>query len=246
MINAILIENDISYGKKLISGLAVKNSNFRVCGITNNKKEILFLMDNIEIDIIIIDMPIDKCSPIMQLIEEKKKQTSVILVLDKNVEINNSYIDFLMNKKFDYNIKSDDIYDDANKINSIIISKFDIYNENINNKTNENKVREKINKELAYLGYNLKHYGSKYIAETVYILFTTRDYCDENLEGNIYPVVAKKFGKTINNIKTNIKNATDMMYYECEEEKLMRYLGHCYCSKPKPKEVILNILKKII
>ncbi len=92
---------------------------------------------------------------------------------------------------------------------------------------------------------NLKHYGSKYIAETIFILYTARDYCDENLEGKIYPVVAKKFEKTINNIKTNIKNATDIMYYECEEEVLRKYLGHCYFSKPKPKEVMLNVLKRI-
>jgi len=246
MINTMLIEKNINYGKKLISSLAVKNDNFRLCGIVNNKKEMLFLMENIEVDIKIFDMPIDEGSLIMHFLEEKKKQSSVILMLDKNVEISNSYIDFFMNnKKLDYNIKTEDVYNDADKINSIISNKLNIYNETINKRKNENDVRDKINNELSYLGYNLKHYGSKYIAETIFILYTARDYCDENLEGKIYPVVAKKFEKTINNIKTNIKNATDIMYYECEEEVLRKYLGHCYFSKPKPKEVMLNVLKRI-
>lgn len=38
MINTMLIEKNINYGKKLISSLAVKNDNFRLCGIVNNKK----------------------------------------------------------------------------------------------------------------------------------------------------------------------------------------------------------------
>lgn len=165
MINTMLIEKNINYGKKLISGLSVKNDKFRLCGIANNKKEILFLMENIEVDIIIIDMPIDECNLIMKLLEEKNKQTSVILMLDKNVEINNSYIDFFMNnKKLDYNIKTEDVFSDADKINSIITSKLNIHNETVNKRKNEEEVRDKINKELSYLGYNLKHYGSKYLS----------------------------------------------------------------------------------
>ena len=79
-----------------------------------------------------------------------------------------------------------------------------------------------------------------------------------NLAGFVHPKFNKEF-KFMNErqsvnlarkileefIKTNIKNATDIMYYECEEETLRKYLGHCYFSKPKPKEVILNVLKRI-
>lgn len=112
-------------------------------------------------------------------------------------------------------------------------------------RTQELKIKQKINGELKYLGYNLDYLGSKYIAETIYMLYIVNEYYNFNLETDIYPIIARKIGKSVNNVKCNIKNATEIMYYESEEEKIMRYLENNDKNKPKPKKIMKSVLKRI-
>lgn len=81
--------------------------------------------------------------------------------------------------------------------------------------------------------------------ETIYLLYISEDYYDDNLEKDIYPIVAEKYGKTAHNIKCNIINATNMMTLECEEEKIMNYLKFNAPYKPGPKTIIFEILNRI-
>lgn len=107
------------------------------------------------------------------------------------------------------------------------------------------KVNEKIKEELNYLGYNFKYYGTMYILEVIQILYDRYNGEVGYLEKTIYPIVAKNHNKTVNNIKCNIVNATDIMICECEESKLIKYLGYYNFSKPGPKKIIEAILNKI-
>ena len=59
----------------------------------------------------------------------------------------------------------------------------------------EKYIKEKIVKELKILGYNIEYLGTKYLLETIYILSILKDYNDNNLEKDIYPIVAKKIWK---------------------------------------------------
>lgn len=111
----------------------------------------------------------------------------------------------------------------------------------------DEEIKNYIRKELGYLGYNPKYYGTQYIMEAIYILYNRSkniDY-DSNLIKSVYPVIAKKYNKDAFNIKCNIVNATDMMVCECEEEKLIEYLGYYYFVKPGPKKIIETVLNKL-
>lgn len=60
-----------------------------------------------------------------------------------------------------------------------------------------------------------------------------------------YTYLARKYNKTINNIKCTIINATNSMYFDNEEEKLMKYLKEYSLPKQGPKQIILSILEHI-
>ena len=95
------------------------------------------------------------------------------------------------------------------------------------------------------MGYNLSYCGTKYLIDSIYYAYKEGEFFDGNLTRKIYPIVARKYSKTCNNIKCNITRATDMMFYECEETKLLKYLKFQVISKPGTKLIIEAILNKI-
>lgn len=109
----------------------------------------------------------------------------------------------------------------------------------------EETIRTKIKQELKKINYNFSYKGTTYLLETIYVLYNLDVNSDCNLEKDIYPIVAKRFNRSANNIKCNITNSTDKMCYDCDEKKLVRYLGDYKFSKPGPKRIIFAILNKI-
>ena len=77
------------------------------------------------------------------------------------------------------------------------------------------------------------------------MLYNWENYYDSNLEKDIYPTIAHKYHKSVNNIKCNIVNSTNAMYFDCEEKRLMGYLNECCTLKPGPKRIIIAILERI-
>lgn len=105
-----------------------------------------------------------------------------------------------------------------------------------------NMVKSKIIKELKKLNYNFSYKGTEYLVYSIIVAYNLKkDSYD--LQYEIYPIVAKKYDESINNIKCNITNATDKMYYDCEEKILFEYIN-CN-SKPGPKKIIHTVLQKI-
>lgn len=109
------------------------------------------------------------------------------------------------------------------------------------------QIQNNIKHELSYLGYNPNNYGTLYIMEAIYILYINinNNNFNCNLIRNVYPIIAKKYNKTIINIQSNITNATNSMVCECEEEKLLKYLGYYSFSKPGSKRIIETVLTKL-
>lgn len=106
-------------------------------------------------------------------------------------------------------------------------------------------IEEKIKIELKKLKYNFSYIGTIYIYETILFIYSKSLNKKIKLEKQVYPILAKKYNTTVNNIKTNIINATHEMYYDCKDEVLNKYLGHCDNEKPTPKEVISIIVDNL-
>ena len=61
----------------------------------------------------------------------------------------------------------------------------------------------------------------------------------------IYPIISKKYNKTINTIKVDIFKSTYIMYYDVDENILSNYFGYGILKKPKIKDIIYKVLQKI-
>lgn len=99
--------------------------------------------------------------------------------------------------------------------------------------------------ELKKLNYNFSYNGTKYLAESIYQSYHMQDIYNINLNKDVYTIVAKKYNKSVNNIKCNITHATKWMYYDCDEKTLEEYYRFFYRKKPTVKEVIVAILNNL-
>lgn len=97
-----------------------------------------------------------------------------------------------------------------------------------NSKTDEEIIKNQIKMELEKLKFNFSYIGTRYLFEALYILITLNLYYNFNLEKDIYPIIANEYGITIHNIKNNIANAIDMMFYDCDEKILKKYMGEYF------------------
>lgn len=104
-------------------------------------------------------------------------------------------------------------------------------------------IEEKIEQELKKLKYNFSYKGTRYLTYTIYIIYKTHKDSECDLKYEVYPIVAEKYETSVNNVKCNIRNATDKMYYDCEQDILSKYIG-CL-EKVTTKMVIKSVLKRL-
>ena len=235
MLNLLIIDPNINNSKHLLNYLSQNNYQVRVHSIANNLQEGLQILNMGIIDITLINTNTDPQSIVQNLhtisdIYYEKYKKSVILI-SNNIVSNFSDI-------YVYDIIS------PNENINTILSKINELAKNKALQLNRTILMNKINKELEYIGYNLSYNGTKYLSECIALIYSTSGCC-ENLNKNVYPIIAKKYQKTINNIKCKITSATNSMFYECDENRLKNYFQFYTISRPKPKLVIYTILNKI-
>lgn len=223
MINILLVEKDINICQRILTDISQKNSNIRFCGLVSSSQDMYNFVkqNNNIIDLIIVNS---------MFITSNLKDNNLITY---NPQL------FSNNHNFENTISKNNLIKFLIKEINTKITLFE--------KTEKYKSRIKkiIIEELLYLGYNFLYDGSIYLFETIYILYTIKKYSDIDLEKEIYPIIAKKYGKTSHNIKCNIRNATEAMYFDCKEEKLIKYLGININKNPGTKKVILGVLRNI-
>lgn len=244
MINVLIVSKSINCWKDLINNVISQNEDLKLVAVATNKKEMNKIISKIHIDIILMNVKFSEINKFInsKVISENLNPYSIIFVsddiIDKNLHSNRYFYEFVKYKENNFK----DIISATNtlaniKINPTLLnSKKDIF---------EDIIRGKINNELKYLGYNPSYIGTKYLIEAIYILYNSDNYYNNNLEKDIYPIIARKYNKSINNIKCNIINSTNAMYFDSEEEKLMNYLKEYSLPKPGPKKIILSILETI-
>lgn len=234
MVNILIAEDNFKFSKNLINNILSKQ-NVKICKLCTNGKEVLNTLNNEEIDVILLDifMPICNGLEILDKLSDnqrKKFEKSIIVISGES-----KFIPKLIDNPliFDYIIKGTEINNIIEKISKLIESK------NIETKKNL------IVNELKKIGYNTNYKGTVYLANTILELYFNKDAYTDNLERTIYPIIAKMFNKTPHNIKCNINNATEAMYYNCDINVLKEYFCFVDDKKPTTKTVIYTILNKI-
>ena len=235
MLNLLIIDKDFDHSRTLLNYISENSDEVRVHSIANNLSEGIKILNMGLIDITLINLDDDIDSIIIALHQisntyfEKYRKSFLLLSNNVNNSCSDSYI-------YEYISSTEDISLIFLKINEIVNNKIMRLNTSI--------LFSKINKELKYIGYNLSYNGTKYLSECIALIYCNSDY-SENLNKNIYPIIAKKYHKSVNNIKCNITSATNSMFYECDETRLIKYFNLYTPSKPKTKVVIYTVLSKL-
>lgn len=239
MVNILFVEDNFHYSKNLINKVMQENPEVRLFRIITNGKEALNILKDAssEIDIVLLDLKLPGNSgvDIIKDLEKnnyEKYKNSIIAISGEftllSQVMQSPYLYTYINKivEFEQIIKI---------INELIEIK----------KSSKLSIEEKIKIELKKLKYNFSYIGTIYIYETILFLYSQSPNKKIKLEKQVYPILANKYNTTINNVKTNIINATNEMYYDCNVEILNKYLGIYYDEKPTPKEVISTIILNI-
>ena len=137
-----------------------------------------------------------------------------------------------------YNIRSTTVRNNKNGL----ISKNTIDNiKDLIKEVDVDMKRIKVINELVELGYKEKYKGTQYLADAVMQIYLNRDRIINNFQKDVYPVLSKKYGKTILNIKSSINKATETMYYDGDIEKLEKYFQCESEVKPTTKNIVLTV-----
>lgn len=209
MVNILIVDNKIDFAMSLIN-LLNKNENIRVCAIAKNANEATkIIKENNNISAILLNLSIKNVKFLDSLKNNRKYQKSCIVIYDKRSKICNF-------------INNNSIYTLIDKCEKkeVILS---VINEFIYRKMTykrEEKIKNKIFNEISYLGFDITHKGTKYLLESIEYIILNPEKEVSKLERDIYPVLSKKYGESIHNIKCSINRATTSMYYECDVNKL--------------------------
>jgi len=239
MVNVLVVEDNIYYSKNLINIICDSNPNMRLYKISTDGKDAMNIIktQKSDIDIIILDLKLPHCSgiEILNFIESNK-----IVEYENSIIVISSEMNLMLQLKDNIYL-----YSYINKISGLEKILTEVQ-QLVEIKENEkSSIEYKVCTELKKLHYNFSYKGTRYLMEAILLLYNRNNFENVKIEKEIYPQISKKYKKTINNIKTNIINATDLMCYDCEQDILNKYFGIYNNEKPTPKMVIASIIDNI-
>lgn len=235
MLNLLIIDKNIYHSRRLLNYISKNSYQVRVHSIATTLTEGIQMLNTGLIDITLISLNDDINSIISELhtipncYSDKYRKSILIISNNINSTPSDSYI-------YEYIPYTENT--------SLLFYKISELAKNKLAQLNNTTLLSQINKELEYIGYNLAHIGTKYLSESIALIYNNYDG-SENLNKNIYPVIANRYHKTVNNVKCNITSATNFMFYECDENRLKNYFNFYTVSRPKPKLVIYTVLNKL-
>lgn len=233
MFKILAADSNIKECKEIINFISKNNSKLKLHSMAYSGTEAMELITGEDADLILLDLQLTDATgiEIINRIESDniiKYRNSIILIGDNACRGKSQYI----YKYFQRPLKLEKI------------------NETIKNLVTEREIRDneivnKIEKELHKLNFNFRYKGTRYVIESIYEIYINQFIEYDNLSKNIYPIIAKRHNKSVDTIYGDIKQAVNAMYYDCDEDIIKEYFKYKYIVKPKQKEVIFSVLKKL-
>lgn len=225
MMNALIADCSLYFIREIINEAKNETMDLKIEYISINAKETLEILLQKQFDLIFLNKKIlekneRKILARISFLNTVKQPKIIVMSEEDDIDYE------LKNSKYISNI----IYKSDTK--EELINKIKLVTDDINYKTNIADAKTKILSEISNLGYNIKLVGTKYLYEAIMYIYESNNFAlMDNLEQNVYKVLACKYNKSIINIKTNIVKSTRAMYGEEN-----RYT---------PKYVISDILTKV-
>lgn len=242
MVNVLIADDNWNYARNLMAFINEKSNKVRVTNITINGEETLKVLNgNNLIDIVLLDlkMPIYSGIEVIEKLdrEQREKYYNSFIIISGEFELmEDSEIRYnqVVNRILPKTLSMEQI---VAQINGLIIEREE--NQDLKN------IKAKITNELLYLGYDFSNKGTRYLIEAIELIYIRGENFMENLNKYVYPIIAQRYNQSTNNIKCNIIRATENMYYNCNEMKLVNYFSLQMTMKPNIKTVINTVLIKI-
>lgn len=213
MCKLIIYCNDLELISKYINNVFSKLSNVKLVGIATSKEILASLIESSEPDIIFLS---ENNKEIYLSISKKVKNK---IVLCKNSEKYN-------NSKYTLYINPNTNFESIIKYMQKFISE-----------TNLNITHNKIHDILIKQNFDFKLNGTNYLLHAIiYSYINKNNYLFENLEGKIFPHIAKKFNTTNSNVKWSIIRSINNMNSKS---------GSKFTEKITSKSLITDIVNRL-
>ncbi len=228
MIKTLILDDNFQYIKTIVNTVISKIDEIQTTYICTTVKEALNILENNIINLVLLDLRLPDSTGI-EVINKINQYNNIkkpnIIIISEDYELINN----VKNNYEYYNViskgeKQQEIYKKI--LDAVKSLKYEEY---------KKEIKEKIYKEMTSIGYNFKYKGSMYLVEAITYIYESNNLeLLDNLEKNVYNVIAFKYNKSINNIKTNIIKATNSI----NNKQDSMYIT--------PKVVISNIIISII
>lgn len=239
MQNLLIIEDNLIQSHFLANIICKEVPNVRLYSIASTGNEAIDIIKDELVDIIILDLKLSDMmgTEILNFIKENNlvKYNSSVIVVTVEMELLSTIIG------------NESVFNYCSKISGIdfIIKQIKIL---VNEKQKNyfiDKTKNQIKKELEILKFNFSYIETKYLYDCIIECYYKNNIYDINLNKDIYPIISKKYQKSINSIKASIFQSISIMFCEIDEKELSNYFGYKILNKPKFKDVIITILQKL-
>ena len=225
MVKVLIADDNFHFIKGIINSIISKISEIKVDYVATNGKEVIDILSNKCFDLVFLDLQM----PTLNGIEVLQKMQELHLVKIPKFLIVTGDLQFVKELRENKNVcnvilKSEKEETISRKIKEVI--------DDINYESQLVNAKSKVVTEICDMGYNIKLVGTKYLIEAIMYIYESNNFnLVDNLEKNVYKIIAYRHKKTIINVKTNISKSTRTMYGTN--------------TKYTPKNVINNVLAKI-
>ena len=228
MIKTLILDDNFQYIKTIVNTVISKIDEIQTTYICTTVKEALNILENNIINLVLLDLRLPDSTGIEVINKINQynniKKPNIIIISEDYELINNVKNNYEYDNVISKGEKQQEIYKKI--LDAVKSLKYEEY---------KKEIKEKIYKEMTSIGYNFKYKGSMYLVEAITYIYESNNLeLLDNLEKNVYNVIAFKYNKSINNIKTNIIKATNSI----NNKQDSMYIT--------PKVVISNIIISII
>lgn len=236
--------------------LIEKTETLQLVAATDDVREAIQILSNIQIDAVIMELELTKGSGILLLEQiqrlpiEKPFIAVVTNVISKVIydAIRNMGVDYICAKKengFTYSIPLSVIKISAPYQKTRESAK--TIKGNINRKTLQDVYRKCIEEELTELGFSNKILGTAYCrCAILYVLMSESK--EVSMTKEVYPYVGIQFKANAGCVERNIRIAIEKVWLEQDIEKLKRHYPYDWnknTGRPTNAEFIYNVMKKV-